>query len=524
LVLAAFLVRLYEGRFHPLVASDGISFIGLAQNIFSEYYGDTFRSLLHHPFYPLLINIFSKFSSYESGGVAVSLILGSLLVIPVFLLGHRFYGDQVAYISSFLIIFDRTLVNFSAEILNETTYLFLLFMGICLGWLALERKRLLLYAAASLFLTLSYLTRPEGAAALAILLIWVMVSIKFFHHLPWKRATTALIIMVMIFAITSSPYLVFLHHKLGRWTLSGKLYRLQAYGLRDSYQDWQTLTDNGKRVFSEAVYDPHSEVAQEIEEKGEPSLLTNIKRGRVEKHLKAALDIMMSMAFPWIVALVILGLFRRGWDKVRLGKELYLATFFSFTPFLYSFIFVPNARHLIAVLPIIAIWAGKGIEEFSSWFSESIKKFSYHLSLAGEKKAMAAITLIVLLPSILFIFNPRREMPSMAAKEAGLWIKNNLPAKPVIMSTNSRVSYYAESGVPVFSPYAEDLSKTLDYASYNKVEYIIVDEESTSRLTPQLSFLLDESKAPRDKLEFVYKYAKDSGHKILVYRLLNEKR
>lgn len=524
LVLVAFLVRLYERQFHPLIASDGISFIGLAQNLFSARYGDTFRSLSHHPFYPFLIKIFSIFNGYESAGAMISLILGSLLVVPVYLLARKFYGTPAAYISSFLIIFDRTLVNFSAEILSETTYLFLLFMGIYLGWIALDKKRLSLYAGASLFLTLSYLTRPEGVVALAILLIWTLVSVKFFHRLPWKKAGAASLMMVMIFAVISLPYLLFIHGELGHWTLSGKLYRLRAYGLRGSQQDWQTLTDRDKRVFAEAVYDPHSEVAQEIEERGEMSLVTNIKRGRIKKHLKDAVNIILSMASPWMILLAIMGFFRKGWDETRLKKELYLLSFFSFTPFLYSLLFVPNARHLIPVLPIIAVWTGKGIEELSSWFSESMSNFGFHLSLEREKKIMVLFMLIVLLHSILSIFGAGRERPRAAAKEVGFWMKDNLPAKPVIMSTNSQVSYYAGSGVPVFSPYAKDLSETIDYARYHKVQYIVVDEESTSRLTPQLIFLLDESKVPQDKLKFVYKYDNASWHnKILIYRLLKEK-
>ena len=523
LIALSLLVRIYESHFHPLIANDGITFIDLAKHIFSSNYGETFRSTHHHPFYPFLIKTLSIFSdNYEAIARIISLVSGSLLIIPIFFLARGLYGPRVALVSSLFIIFDRNLAFISTQVLSESLYLFLLCLGIYCGWLVLERTSLVFFTTISF--SLAYLTKPEGILGLAIFFLWYLINQRFVWKATLAHLIRAGVSIIIIFLAVASPYLIFLHNQLGTWTLSGKSYGLQAFLLKDTSEGWLSLTKDGRQTLSEALYDPNSEVGRHIKEKGRLSLMTNFDRGNFKKFFKDSFIYLIDMALPWVVFLSLVGLFRQAWSRDRLQAELYLLSFFAYPMILFSLFFLPKPRHLLPMVPIVALWAAKGISELAAWVHETLKgSFGICYSLQSNK-GLAIIAVIFLLPSVLFIFNPNRAKPDTWVRDIGEEIRKNLPPNPIIMTTDSKISYYAGGVVPILSPYEEDFSKTIFYARYNKVQYIAIDEQTTPMLSPQLAFLLDDTKAPKDILKLIYKSNKQPRHKILLYEILNSER
>ena len=95
-------------------------------------------------------------------------------------------------------------------------------------------------------------------------------------------------------------------------------------------------------------------------------------------------------------------------------------------------------------------------------------------------------------------------------------MKEHAPQDSVIMSRKPWVAFYAERiGIPL--PYA-NYSQMLYYARCHDVSHVVIDERLISELRPELAFLLDETKAPRNDLKLIYK--NDSGHRILIYKVL----
>ncbi|RLJ04045.1 MAG: hypothetical protein DRP08_02525, partial [Candidatus Aenigmatarchaeota archaeon] len=104
------------------------------------------------------------------------------------------------------------------------------------------------------------------------------------------------------------------------------------------------------------------------------------------------------------------------------------------------------------------------------------------------------------------------------SKDVGIWIKKNLPPRPIIMSRYSHVPFYAD-GVFVPMPYA-NYSAVIDYARYKNVDYIIINRDVISIRRPELAFLINEtSAAPELKLIFEYNDGKEN---ILVYELVDK--
>jgi len=94
LALAGFVVRFYYLQFYDVISADGVSYVTIARDFIA---GRGLGSALHYPpFYPILLGLASTvFHDFETAGLAVSIVMGSLLVVPVYLLGAEFFDKRV---------------------------------------------------------------------------------------------------------------------------------------------------------------------------------------------------------------------------------------------------------------------------------------------------------------------------------------------------------------------------------------------------------------------------------------------
>jgi hypothetical protein len=79
LALAAFGIRVYFLQFYDVISADGISYVSIAKDFIS---GRGLAAATHYPpFYPILLGLATTVgNSFETAGLAVSVIMGSLLV------------------------------------------------------------------------------------------------------------------------------------------------------------------------------------------------------------------------------------------------------------------------------------------------------------------------------------------------------------------------------------------------------------------------------------------------------------
>src|SRR3989304_10213067 len=121
-VLLAFAYRLFLLRYEYVISSDGVFYATLGKNLVS---GNLKEGLSTYwpPLYPLLIGLSSLlFQDLEFSGMLVSVVAGSLLVIPVYLWSRNSYGKDVAYLSVFLTILSPLLTKYSTKVFTESLY------------------------------------------------------------------------------------------------------------------------------------------------------------------------------------------------------------------------------------------------------------------------------------------------------------------------------------------------------------------------------------------------------------------
>jgi len=215
--------RLYLVLTAKGIDPDGTVYLSAANDFLKGDFLKAFSNVFP-PFYPFLTALLSPLAGdVELAGRIVSLIFGTLTLLPVYYLGRRLFGEKITIFSIFLLIFHPYLAEFSGSVLSESVYTFLVALGVLVGWKGLDSKSWSLMFLLGILLGLAYLTRPEGLGFVALFLLWIFFSegLRFWQgfRIKWFMALS-LVVGISIFAI---PYILFLHQVTGKWILSQKI-------------------------------------------------------------------------------------------------------------------------------------------------------------------------------------------------------------------------------------------------------------------------------------------------------------
>jgi len=520
LALIAFIIRLYFTTLHDVVELDFYIILGI--NLISGKgfvgYNDTFN-LLNMPMYPLMIGLFSLFiQNLEFAARLISVIFGSFLVFPVFFLGRELYNKTIGYIASIFLVFYFWLVDYSATVSSESTYLFFLTCGVFFGYLGLIKETKFLYLITGIFLGLCYLTRTEGFGYVGIIILLSFVFWLFekrnVHNL--KKLIIRILCLLTGFLVISSPYIISLHRHTGHWTLSeGGAFQLipgESYGDRNKYEMARSGLIEDKTKTLNEYYLGNVDIIDYV-----TSHVFELFK-RYLRNLRELLTTDIPATFPiWLLPLIGLGLFREKWDKRRLKGEFYMMSIVLYPLLLFPIFFI-SPRYLFPIIPFMLIWVAKGTYELQRWFEKS----GYQKIIKNKliKNNIATIlVLISLFPPFIAYYSFFLSDQPVEYKNAGLWLKDNAPEKhPVIMSRKPWIAFYAD-GIYVALPYA-NYTDTMIYAKHKNVDYVVIDERFIPERRPQLAYLLNESNAPKN-LKLVYKNEEKPNRKILIYKILN---
>ncbi len=104
LLAIAFGLRLFLVIFPEVIYSDGTEYVRCAKQILSG----NWKGSKAPPFYPVLIALASQLTpNFELAGIWVSVIFGTLVILPVFYLGKEMFNEKVGILSAVWARFPR---------------------------------------------------------------------------------------------------------------------------------------------------------------------------------------------------------------------------------------------------------------------------------------------------------------------------------------------------------------------------------------------------------------------------------
>ncbi|NIR51214.1 hypothetical protein GWO43_21625 [candidate division KSB1 bacterium] len=530
-------LRLFFMKYRFAVAFDEVNYLKLGVSGYLNGLSD----VLHTYWSPLLPTVISIvcafFSDYELAGRMVSILSGTLLIVPVYFLGKHIYDKHVGILAAGFVALFPPLAFQSTQALTEPLYMLLATFAVLFGMFMLK-----IYSTGFAFLAgiasgLVYLAHPQGIGFLIVVAFWIVfgaVSKLFLIkslRIPWLAA-----LLVLGFLIVSLPYLIYLKNVTGKWTLSAKAaanWQMEAPKQEKGRDAFRSLDPTNRHVPIDRIFhqgdflQPTNGVSKPVREvRLKPFLFKYVKN--VTNMLSSAIPELLTTV-PFLLLGV--GLLGGPWKPLQGRMILYLLSFIAFFWFVVIPAFHLNQRYLTPLWPVCAIWVAKGALHIKDWLSLNMPviKRSKQFKMAPGTLASVFIFAIFFIASFLPEFgrvvarqpdNKAYWADPVEQKRAGLWLKEHATAQKIIMSRNHAVDFYAgnyDIKQSVTIP-KSSFERVLEYAKHRGVNYLVLNERYKESYA-DLRFLLEtDNEVPGLKL--VYEDKDINGLVTKIYRVL----
>lgn len=512
--------------------SGATNYLRLAENLAQ---GEGYRNMVGRydlqkpPFFPVLIAFASVVTGdYLTAGYLVSLLMGTLLIVPIFLLTRHVFGSDAGLVAAVIAAVFPAFAHLSTIPMSETTYIFLYTFAAYVGLRALQEGSVRTYVVTGLLFGLAYLTRPQALGYIGVMTALTVVYVVSTNDSSYRRLarTVARRVapMLGVFFFVVSPYVYYLYRRTGQITFgrknSANLIKGEATGpFADSPYEleraFNSLVDGSYVIRHEWILRNGPSLPEYI--LSHPALM--IKRYVFNSGL--LYTNVLPTVLPFVLTFFMsLGIYKQSWSKTRTLTNLTLVSFILYPLMAFPLFFI-RSRHLVPLVAIALPWVGHGVVTVLN--SESYKSVCGKLQVPRRSGKLLAVGLVlVLVVPNLFALVPgligSASSQPVEQKEAGQWLQQHSEENDSVMDRKTFVAYYADRRNEYF-PF-ENYSTVIEYARYHDVDYMIVSERYTVPNRPQFAFLLDTSNAPEDDLEPVY--VDDEPKKIVIYRILDK--
>lgn len=452
ILFIAFALRLVL-VFHPeVIHNDGMEYIRHANEILAG----NWTAGASGPVYPALIAFAYTFTNnFELAGIWVSVIFGMLLVIPVFYLGKEIFNERVGVVSGLVAAVHPFLYTHSGSVLTESTYHFFIATSVLFGWLSFNRGRFYDVLLFSLFTSLSFLTRPEAIGFLFVFSFWVLLFNPLRERRHWMRRIAMILLAILAFLAFSSPYLIQIRKETGKWSISKKVNVTIG-----SLSEMKKMTSLDESPFRREGLPLLSLIKDPL------SQLVRVGTGLLKSFYAFQQAFNPILSFFAVIGWI--GIIRNR-SLYSLKTNFYILTYhFFFFGFVFSIFFIAK-RYSSHMISISIPWAAFGFVMFLEWVRPRWK-------FGKTPKKMSTILLPIFLIA-LFIQGMMTHIRDHRTiqKEAGLWMKENLPRGVDIMSRWPQEAFYGEMKRWAKMPEGS-YEEVLGVARSKGIQYLVLDE------------------------------------------------
>ncbi|MFZ0889022.1 MAG: glycosyltransferase family 39 protein [Candidatus Binataceae bacterium] len=348
ITLVAMAIRVYLSLTSFCIAADGVGYLEMAQAFTAGHPAQALSSLFS-PLYPFLISLgYRILPNWELTGELISTVFGTLSIPLLYLLIREVHGRrELAAGAAALAAIHPELANYSASVRTEAGFICLAIASLYLFVSGVGRPRPLRIAGAGAVGGVAYLCRAEGIG-----LIPVCIAILFIGTFTWRRWNLAAavrwaIFFAVPFAIVASPYLIYLRHAMGHWTVSRELNFAAAQSVMERARNktpWLSLQRSANTsILAPLLTDPRAYFS------------------------KLGYDLLMSPYYfmqailPPVAGLLVIGLWVRGRGLFLSFGESVLALEVGFHFFGFAF-YNTGPRFMVHLIPYTFGWTMIGLE------------------------------------------------------------------------------------------------------------------------------------------------------------------
>jgi 4-amino-4-deoxy-L-arabinose transferase-like glycosyltransferase len=530
--LAAILVLAFSLRllavifFTGAIDAEGAEYGRIAENLLSGkgYYGiaNPGKELMFPPLFPFLIAAATVVTgNTELGGRLVSLVMGTLLVFPIFLITRHLFSQQAAYVAAALTALHPYLVIFSATVYCESTYLTLVLSGVYAALRGFQESSVRIHLLAGIAFGLAYLTRPEAAIYQFLTIGFTLAYVAFTNRQALRRTFLRLIWLPTAFACLAGPYVVWHHSQTGQWRLEGKsplnfsVGRDMIAGHEAQYAQYGVdadLTERGVWIRSNLSTIQSTKIT--LRE------LIQYLRSKVKDDLNylKGLPTHTSFGSPALFLLALYGLFRRPWNRGRAVSQVFLLVVLAVAGSALAFNYYYSDRFLLLFVPVFIVWASQGVMEFSRWTLSTIRMIRERAWAPVRRRwvvvgAIASVIPLLAVPVVYKTVHTYRETRTL--KTAGQWLDTHAPGPKTVVDISTILSFHAGATFIPF-PYC-DSDVAIRYLDKRKVDFIVLSDYGNLSFRPYLNDWM-ESGPPGERAKLVWSAPAFANKRIFIYR------
>jgi 4-amino-4-deoxy-L-arabinose transferase-like glycosyltransferase len=430
------------------------------------------------PLVPFLLGQAARvFGDPHTGTVVLTWLTATAVIVPLALLGRRLAGPAGGIATAWVAALAPAQATLPAArgAGSEAPYTLLVVTAVWLVVAAAGRRgraRLALAAGAGLGVGLAYLTRPEGLLFAAPLAIGLA--------LPLRRAPRAAAGLMAAFALPLAacvvPYASYLHDHTGRWQVTAKTQDA-------SLEAWHAVARSDREARDAVLYGlDESGLRFPTGRSSLPALARDDPAGYAAIVATNVTMLGRNVAGWWLLPLPVWAVAALGAWRLRRSGTARLLLAVAALPVATSLAFFVQPRYLVVTAAMAVVLAGAGLA--------TVGRPRRRLVTGG----VLALCLAASLGAFVGPGGWWHPADHTDQRLAGEWVADRAAPDDRVMTRSFVVEHYAgRSAVAV--PYA-DLDEILAFARHYGVRWLVVDEQSSGRLRPQLLPLLEGGPPP----------------------------
>jgi hypothetical protein len=526
LVVLALAVRLFWARLScPCELTwDGAEYTRAAQNLVngSGYIGLRGGPLfIFPPFYSVLIAlVILATHDAATAGITVSVIMGSLFPLAIFLSARLVYGMRAAVFAGLIAAFLPFAVDISTLVLSDQTFLTLAAFGVYATLRLNAGGRWTDGAYAGLAFGLAYLTRPEGLVIGAGALAACAFSAAFMRA-QRRQLLAAMAVFACVFAVLAAPYVVFLSAHAHALRFEGKsaVNSVIADAMRKGLpyvQAADSVDDAGVVVGPELDQDYY--FSGPAVHRVALATLVGDMAASAARHLIDIPKRLVSRPFGWFVIalLALTGFFAGPWNASRRRSERVLVFYVLAMYASLASVFHFWVRYADGFILVLTLWAGHGAAVAYDAAARSAFGPLRALSRPGVLAAALAIVLLGLTVDMRQSFRDNvNDSGSITERTAGEWLAQHDVPGGRIFSVSDQGPFYAD-GTWIMAPWAPNDRAGLRYVERTHPAYLFLDREQ-SEDRPYLRHWLDAG-FPDRRAQLMHAWYDGLQVKLAIYR------
>lgn len=498
------------------IGTDAVFYAEMARSII-EGHGLVVYGVPHTIYSPLLAFLIAPFYALgfplDLAAHIPVIAFAAITIFGVYFIGREIYSDHAGLLAA-LFLGSNGMYLWSAAVSPSPQYISGLFSLIALLCL-LQILRMAFWRAIILALTagfligLAYLARPEYFFLIFPAVICVAVFV--FRACGRKRALWIAASIFAAFAISVSPYLLYLHQELGYWTISGRGNELVLI----------TTSENYEKVDQASGAEKSTVIAPPMLEKSAVVIALSDFSGLIKRFA----DNLVNTEHTFLRLFGTIGTFFAGfglWSLIRKRQywELSLLASFLSPVVLVAYAQGGSSNYLVQFFFLITPLIAVGVLEVTQEASE-IFRWSKQKKLWIQIVIAIVASLYFLLPAIqnvLFLPNDYRDQEY---KEIGLWMNKNVPniEHETVVSRKPEPTFYARSLWSII-PNATSTQALREIMIERDQRYVIADDRTLSTSRPELADLLIPGVVERDFL-LLYQ-TQYHGKRVYLYQVRKE--